>query len=104
MSERTFGALTNASSARTFGGKLGNDNKRQAAMKSHHKHRINNAKKILNLYEGAAARRTSMIDAITDLMHFAKKREIDFNDVLRMARDHFSSEDISETIRKVRAS
>lgn len=35
---------------------------------------------------------TSLIDALTDMRHFAAAHGVDFNQVNRIARDHFAAE------------
>jgi len=36
---------------------------------------------------------TSVIDLLADLMHYAKIRDVDFSDALRIARVHFDEEE-----------
>lgn len=35
---------------------------------------------------------TALVDLLTDLMHLANERDIDFDDQLRIAQDHFKEE------------
>lgn len=45
---------------------------------------------ILRSYEGSE--HENLIDILADLFHWAHENEIDFDDALRIARDHFETE------------
>jgi hypothetical protein len=54
--------------------------------------RYNNAAEAMEKTYADGACRDSLIDLVADAMHWAKAEGIDFEGVLRMARDHYTTE------------
>jgi hypothetical protein len=46
----------------------------------------------------AAQDRMNLIDVLTDVMHYAEEKGLDFDDVLVSARNHFSDESTSKAV------
>lgn len=62
------------------------------------KQRIAKAKNALKTYHDGDDLQSPVVDLITDLQHYCKKHNIDFDNALTIANGHFRTESINKRL------